>query len=372
MQVRGAIIRQAPGKLEVVDLELDEPRQGEVTVKMVAAGLCHSDDHVTTGDVPVANYPFALGHEGAGVVEAVGPNTPGIAVGDKVVFAFLPTCGKCRWCATGHQNLCDLGATLLVGSRWSDPTDFRLHLDDGSAVGQMCGLSAFCDRTTVSVDSLVKVPPDTDLHTACLLGCAAATGWGSAVNTGKVQPGDAVIVMGIGGIGASAIQGAVSAGATTIVAVDPVEFKRDTALTLGATAAVTEMAEAIELVKAVTNGQGADVAIVTVGVVAGEHVAQAFASVRKQGTVVVTAMGNLMEVGIPISIGELTLYEKTLKGSLYGTSNPTADIPKLLALSRAGHLRLDELVTTRYDLEDIARGYEDMHDGKNIRGIVVY
>jgi len=372
MKTRGAIVRQAPGKYEVVDLELDEPQQGELQVKMVASGLCHSDDHVATGDIPVGTYPFAGGHEGGGVVEAVGPNTPGWQVGDKVVFSFLPACGKCRWCATGHSNLCDLGAGLLAGSRWTDPESFRLHLNDGTPVGQMCGISTFCEHTVVSVDSAIKVPEDTPLEKACLLGCGVGTGWGSAVNTGEVRPGDTVIIMGIGGIGINAVQGAAHAGATNVIAVDPVALKRETAESLGATHSCENMAEATELAKSFTNGQGADVAIVTVGVTEPEHVAEAFGSIRKLGTVVVTGLGDITKVGLPISIGELTLYEKKLKGGLFGSSNPSADIPKMLELYRAGQLKLDELITTEYSLDDVARGYEDMHAGKNIRGVIVY
>ncbi|HEX4395675.1 MAG TPA: NDMA-dependent alcohol dehydrogenase [Mycobacterium sp.] len=372
MKVRAAVIRQAPGKYEVMDLELDDPRQGELRVKMVAAGLCHSDDHVATGDMVVAALPFAGGHEGAGVVDAVGPNTPGFAAGDKVVFSFLPTCGRCRWCATGHQNLCDLGAGLLLGSRWTDPTSFRLHMEDGSPVGQMCGISTFSEYTTVAIDSAVKVPDDTPLDVACLLGCSVATGWGAAVYTGQVNPGDTVIVQGVGGIGANAVQGAVHAGASNVIAVDPVPMKRETAQALGATHAVDTMDEASELARSFTKGQGADVSIVTVGVVTGQNVADAFGSVRKQGTVVVTALGDITAVGVPISLSELTLFEKKLKGSLFGSCNPSADIPKLLELYRAGHLKLDDLVTTRYELDDVARGYEDMHTGRNIRGIILF
>ena len=372
MKTRGAIVRQAPGKYEVVDLELDDPQQGELRVKMVASGLCHSDDHIATGDIPVGTYPFAGGHEGGAIVEAVGPNTPGFAVGDKVIFSFLPACGRCRWCATGHQNLCDLGATLLMGSRWTDPTSFRLHLDDGTPVGQMCGLSTFCEYTTVAVDSTVKVPDDTPLEVACLLGCSVGTGWGSAVNTGEVRPGDTVIIQGVGGIGINAVQGAAHAGATNVIAVDPQPLKREVAEAVGATHSFDNMADATELAKSFTNGQGADVAVVTVGIMKGEIVAEAFASIRKQGTVVVTGLGDLTEVGVPIPLGELTLFEKKLKGSLFGSSNPTADIPRLLELYRAGQLKLDELVTTRYTLDEIGRGYEDMHAGKNIRGVIVY
>jgi S-(hydroxymethyl)glutathione dehydrogenase/alcohol dehydrogenase len=372
MKTRGAVIRKAPGTYEVVDLEVDDPRQGEIRVKLVASGLCHSDDHIATGDMPVATYPFAGGHEGSGIVESVGPNTPGYAAGDKVVFSFLPACGRCRWCATGHQNLCDLGATLLIGSRFDDPESFRLHLDDGTPVGQMCGISTFCEYTTVGVSSAIKVPDDTPLESACLLGCSVGTGWGSAVNSGEVRPGDTVIIMGVGGIGANAVQGAVHAGATNVIAVDPVPFKRESAETMGATHTFDNMADATELAKSFTNGQGADVAVVTVGIMTGTAIAEAFSSIRKAGTVVVTGLGDLTEVGIPISPGELTLYEKKLKGAMYGGSNPTADIPKLLGLYQAGQLKLDELVTTRYSLDDVARGYEDMHAGKNIRGIIVY
>lgn len=370
MKTRGAVITKAPGPFEVVDLDVDEPRQNEVRVKMVASGLCHSDDHISTGDLPVATYPFAGGHEGGGIVESVGPNTPGFAVGDKVLFSVVPACGRCRWCATGMSNLCDLGAGLLIGARWDDPTDFRLHLEDGTPVGQMCGVSTFCEYTCVGTASVVKVPDDTPLETTCLLGCSVATGWGSAVNTGGVVPGDTVIVMGIGGVGANAVQGAVHAGASSVIAVDPVALKRETAESLGATHAVAGMAEATEIAQSLTNGQGADVAIVTVAVVNGDIVAEAFSSIRKRGTVVVTALGNATEVGLPIPLSELTLFEKRITGSMFGSSNPHADIHKLLRLYQSGQLRLDELITTHYDLNDIARGYKDMHAGKNVRGVI--
>ncbi len=367
---RGAVITKAPGPFEIVNLQVDDPRQGEIRVRLVASGLCHSDDHVATGDMPVATYPMCCGHEGAGIVESVGPHTPGFHVGDKVVFSFLPSCGNCRWCATGHQNLCDLGATLLVGSRWDDPTSFRLHLEDGTPVGQALGISTFSEYTTVAVDSAIKVADDTPLDKACLLGCSVGTGWGSAVNTGGVRPGDTVIIMGVGGIGINAVQGAAHAGASNIIAVDPVEFKRETAESMGATHSAANMDDALRIAHDFTGGQGADVAIVSVGVTSGEHVAEAFNAVRKQGTVVVTGLGDLTEVGVPIAISQLTLFEKTLKGSLFGSSNPKADIPRLLEMYRAGHLKLDELVTAEYSLDEINQGYQDMHDGKNIRGVI--
>jgi NDMA-dependent alcohol dehydrogenase len=371
MKTRAAVIRQAPGQFEVAEVDLDEPRQGEVLVRLAAAGLCHSDDHIATGDLPVATYPMIGGHEGAGVVEAVGPHTDGITVGDHVVFSFLPVCGRCRWCATGHQNLCDLGATLLVGSRFGDPADFRVH-EAGRNVGQMSGTGTFAEYTTVDMRSIVKLPADLPLEVACLIGCGVVTGWGSAVNSAEVKPGDIVIVMGVGGIGINAVQGAAMAGASEVIAVDPVPFKQETALKLGATSAFASMSEATEYARGRTGGQGADAAIITVGVITGEHIAEGFAAIRKAGTLVVTAIGALTNVGIPILGPELVLYQKRIQGSLFGAANPTADILKVARLYQEGTLKLDTLITRRYSLDQIAQGYADMHAGINIRGIITF
>jgi S-(hydroxymethyl)glutathione dehydrogenase/alcohol dehydrogenase len=372
MRTRGAVITKAPGTYEVIDIELDEPGPGELLVKMAASGLCHSDDHIATGDLPVPVYPACGGHEGAGVVQQVGPHTLGFEVGDHVIFSFLPACGRCRWCASGHQNLCDFGARTLRGSRPGAPDSFRMHMTDGTRVAQMAGISTFAEHTTVSVHSAIKIDKDLPLDKVCLLGCGVGTGWGSAVNVAEAGPGDTVIIMGIGGIGINAVQGAAHAGASNIIAVDPVAFKRESALQLGATHAVEDIAEAEALAKSLTNGQGADSAIVTVGVTTGEHVGQAFAAIRKAGTVVVTGVGDINAVGIPVSVGELTLFQKRIVGALFGASNPTWDILRQTQMYRDGRLKLDELITTTYRLEDIAQGYEDMHAGTNIRGVIVY
>src|SRR6476659_620022 len=331
MQTRGAIVRQAPGKYEVVDLEVDDPGPGEIQVKLVASGLCHSDEHIATGDIPVGVYPFAGGHEGAGIVSKAGSNNKGLKEGDHVVFSF------------------------------------RLKLaDGGQPVGQMCGISTFVETTTVSEDSCVKVPDDIPLEVACLVGCGVGTGWGSAVNAGGVQPGNTTIVMGIGGIGINAVQGASHAGASNIIAVDPVAFKREKAQELGATHAVETMEEATEIAKQFTNGQGADQTIVTVGVIKPEHVGQAMASIRKAGTVVVTALGNIADTTpLPVSLADVTLFQKRIQGSLFGESNPNWDILRQVELYRSGVLKLDEVITKTYKLDQIAQGYQDMHDGKN-------
>jgi NDMA-dependent alcohol dehydrogenase len=373
VNTRGAIMRSAPGKWEVVDLVSDDPRPGELQVKLAASGMCHSDDHVATGDIPVATYPMCGGHEGAGVVTAVGPNTKGFTEGDHVVFSFLPACGKCRWCASGLSYLCDLGAGLLVGARFDDPESFRISTPDGTPVGQMCGIGTFAEVTTVHVESAVKIPDDIPLDVACLTGCSVGTGWGSSVTAAKVEPGETVIVMGIGGIGSNAVQGAAYAGASRVIAVDPVAFKREKAQEFGATDTFESIEEAADFARSITNGQGADKAIVTVGVTTGQHVAQAFSAVRKAGVVVVTGLGDITDAtGIPISVGELTLFAKEIKGAMFGDSNPHTDILKMLRLYQEGHLKLEEQVTQRYTLDEVNQGYEDMHAGKNIRGVIVH
>ena len=369
METRTALLMQQPGEWEVHTVELDDPKEHEVLVKMVASGLCHSDDHVATGDLMLPVFPMAGGHEGAGIVEKVGPGVRGVQAGDHVVMSFLPGCGRCRWCASGMQNLCDLGAIILGGAQ-VDGT-FRMHLD-GKDVGQMCLISTFSEYSVVPDYSVVKVPEDIPLEKACLVGCSVGTGWGSAVNSAEVRPGDTVIVMGVGGIGINAVQGAKHAGASNIIAVDPVAFKREKAQEMGATHAVETIAEAASIAQSLTNGQGADSAIVTVGVTTGQNVADAFSAIRKAGTVVVTGLGQMTEVGIPVSLFELTLFQKRIQGALFGASSPSADILKMLALYQSGHLKLDELVTRTYSLDQINEGYKDMHDGKNIRGVIVF
>jgi NDMA-dependent alcohol dehydrogenase len=373
MKTRAAIIRTAPGKYEVSDIELDAPRQDELLVRLVASGLCHSDDHLATGDVPKPPYPMIGGHEGAGVVEAVGPNTDGWQVGDHVVCSFLPACGHCRWCASGMQNLCDLGANILVGTRFRDVSSFRCHLPDGSPVGQMAGLGTFAEHTVVDVNSAVKVADKSlALESIALLACAVSTGWGSAVNSAGTRPGDTVVVMGVGGIGMNAVQGAKHAGATHIIAVDPVAWKRQKALDFGATHAFADMTEATSCAQGYTNGQGADSAIVCVGVTTADHVGAAYAAIRKAGTLVITGLGDVTAVGMPIPLGDLTLSQKRIQGSLYGQCSPAVDIPRQIEMYRTGDLKLDELITHRYTLDEVAQGYEDMRAGRNIRGIIAF
>jgi S-(hydroxymethyl)glutathione dehydrogenase/alcohol dehydrogenase len=371
MKTQVSALLAAPGKYETIEVDLEGPRTGEVLVRVVAAGLCHSDDHIATGDLPVGTYPVVGGHEGAGVVEEVGPGTRGVAVGDHIVFSFMPVCGRCRWCASGHQNLCDMGALLLAGSRYDDPTSYRMSYE-GRPVGQMCGTSTFARYTTVDVRSIAVIDKEIPLEAACLVGCGVITGWGSAVNAAQTGPGDVVVVMGVGGIGINAVQGALQSGAEQVIAVDPVAFKREFALSLGATSAFATIEEAADYARSQTNGQGADSTIITTGVTTGDHIAEGFASIRKAGTLVVAGFGNPIKVGVPIAGPELVLYQKRIQGAIFGMANPTRDIPRVLSMYQRGSLKLDELITRRYPLDGVAQGYADMHAGLNIRGVITF
>ncbi|TSE02178.1 NDMA-dependent alcohol dehydrogenase [Skermania sp. ID1734] len=368
MKTTAAVLLEAGKPFELMELDLDGPGPGEVLIKYTAAGLCHSDLHLTDGDLP-PRYPIVGGHEGSGIIEEVGPGVTKVAPGDHVVCSFIPNCGSCRYCSTGRQNLCDMGATILEGSM-PDGT-FRFHSGD-TDFGAMCMLGTFSERATISQHSVVKVDDWLPLETAVLVGCGVPTGWGTANYAGGVRAGDTVVIYGIGGIGINAVQGAVHAGAKSVVVVDPVAFKRDTAMKFGATHAFATAEEAAEKVTELTWGQMADQALITVGTVDEEVVSAAFAAIGKGGTVVITGLADPAKLTVHVSGCEMALFEKTIKGTLFGSANPQYDIVRLLRLYDAGQLKLDELVTHRYTLEEVNQGYQDLRDGKNIRGVIMH
>jgi len=368
METQAAILWENATEWSVEPIELDPPKDGEVLVRLAASGMCHSDEHLRTNDLPGVR-PIIGGHEGAGVVEEVGPGVTDLAPGDHVVFGFIPACGKCPTCASGHSNLCDTGALLMMG-RQLDGTS--RHHARGQDLQTMVCLGTFGKYTVVNQASCVKILPDIPLDRACLVGCGVTTGWGSAVNTAGVRPGETVVVLGVGGIGASAIQGARLAGAERIVAVDPVPWKREMAQTFGATHVAASAEEALGLVQEVTWGRMADKVICCKGVGRGAEMAGILALTAKLGRVVVTNIHPMQELDVTMSLCDLTLMEKQVVGSLFGSCNIRRDIPKLLELFRNGQLDLDGMVTRTYKLEDINQGYQDMLDGKNIRGVLIY
>jgi NDMA-dependent alcohol dehydrogenase len=366
---RAAVLFEIPGRYEVVEVDLDEPKQHEVLVRYVASGLCHSDVHVLTGSHP-GPVPFCAGHEGAGIVEEVGPGVVHLKPGDHVVASFIPSCGRCRYCASGRTNLCHLGAHLQRGPQL-DGT-YRMHYE-GQDLHQFLLISTFSRYSVVSENSLVKVPDDLPLETLCLLGCGVGTGLGSATNGAEVRPGDHVLVLGCGGIGASAVQGAALCGAASVIVVDPVPFKREMAEKLGATHTFADVDEATDFVRSISNGQGADSAILAMGSPTNVDMAKAFAAIGKGGTVVLTGMAAVSEpMGIPVHLLELAGMQKTIRGVMFGMCSPPADILRQIDLYRAGKLKLDEMITRRYCLDDVNVAVDDLLEGRNIRGVVVH
>ncbi len=368
MKTKAAVLWGLHEKWQVEEVELDPPKESEVLVKLTASGLCHSDEHLVTGDIPMP-FPVVGGHEGAGIVVEVGAEVKHIAEGDSVVLSFLPACGRCSYCARGMQNLCDLGMHLINGPQL-DGT-YRFHAR-GQGLGQMCLLGTFSEYTVVPAQSVVKVDTGTALDKAALVGCGVTTGYGTAVRTAEVKAGDTVVVMGIGGIGINAVQGARIAGARNIIAIDPVEFKRTKALEFGATHVASSVEEAGPIVGLLTRGQMADAFLITTDVAEGDYIGPALDLVAKRGKVVVTAVGHPADTQFTGSIWLLTMMEKQIRGSLYGSSNAQHDIPRMLELYNKGLLKLDELITREYALEEVNQGYEDMRNGVNIRGLIRY
>jgi len=374
LKTKAAILWERGKPWSVEEIELDPPKVGEVLVQIAASGMCHSDEHLVTGDLAGATPepPLIGGHEGAGVVLEVGPGVYSVQPGDHVVFGFVPACGRCPSCASGHSNLCDMGAITATGMQLADGTA-RHHSSSGQDLALGIGaLGTFAHHTVVNEASCIKIDKDLPLDKACLLGCGVVTGWGSAVYAAQVQPGDTVAVVGVGGIGANAVQGARLAGARVIAAIDPIEFKREKAMEFGATVTHSSIQEALAALPEDTWGRGFDKVIMTCGVGNGDVLGEAFWLGGKRSKIVVTNIHPVGEGTIAIPAVFLTVYEKQLIGSLFGSANPRVDIPKLLELYTQGLLDLDGLVTKTYPLEDINEGYADMNNGKNIRGVLKF
>ena len=370
MKTKGALLWGVGKDWSVEEIELGDPIAGEVQVRLAASGLCHSDEHLRTGDTPLPSFPALGGHEGAGIVTKVGANVTSLAEGDHVVLAFIPACGRCLPCSTGHQNICDMGASLLTGQSISDGS-YRITAQ-GQPVIPMCLLGTFSPYVTVNEASAVKIENHLPLDKAALVGCGVTTGWGSATHVADVRPGDTVVVIGIGGVGINSIQGAAAAGASRVIAIDPVAFKRDSAIKLGATHAFASVEEAYAPISEATYGRMAEKIIITIGRTMGEHILGAQSLVGKGGRMVVTGMGDFADVDVKLNLAMFTLLQQDLQGAIFGGGNPRADIPALLKLYDQGILKLDELVTNTYKLEDVNEGYADMLDGKNLRGMILY
>ncbi|HKT78199.1 MAG TPA: zinc-dependent alcohol dehydrogenase family protein [Sphingobium sp.] len=374
MKIRAAVLREMGANhpyaesqpLRIETLDLDPPGPGEVLVRIAAAGLCHSDLSVINGSRP-RPMPMAIGHEAAGVVVATGDHVDDLAPGDHVVMVFMPSCGHCLPCSEGRPALCEPGAAanskgmLLSG-------EFRLHDgEDGELVHHHLGCSAFADHAVVSRRSLVKVDKDLPLDIAALFGCAVLTGVGAVVNTAKVQPGQSVVIIGLGGVGLAALLGALAAGAAQVIAVDLSEDKLSLAKELGATATINPAyVDAVAEVKALTNG-GADFAFEFAGVV--RALENAYAMTQRGGTTVTAGLPP-PDATLGVNVVGLVAEERTLKGSYIGTCVPVRDLPRYIALYRQGRLPVDRLLSGTISLDDINAGFDRLHDGSIARLVV--
>jgi S-(hydroxymethyl)glutathione dehydrogenase/alcohol dehydrogenase len=368
VKTKGALIWEFNQPWSIEEIEIGDPHKDEVKIQMEAAGMCHSDHHLVTGGIPMGGFPVLGGHEGAGIVTEVGPGVEDLAPGDHVVLSFIPSCGQCPTCQSGLRNLCDLGAGLLGGAAVSDGT-FRIQAR-GENVFPMTLLGTFSPYMVVHRSSVVKIDESVPFEVAALVGCGVTTGYGSSVRTADIRPGEDVAIVGIGGVGMAALQGAVIAGARNIFAIDPVEWKRDQALKFGATHVYPDVFAAMGGIQEVTHGLMAHKVVVTVGELLGADVENYMILTAKGGTCVLTAIGSLLDNNVSLNLAMLTLMQKTIKGTIFGGGNPQFDIPQLLTMYQAGKLNLDDMITRQYKLEQINDGYKDMLDGRNIRGVI--
>ena len=369
MLLRAAVYRGPHAALAIEQIELDAPGPTEVLVRVAAVGLCRTDYHVMRGERRVAMQPMVLGHEASGIVDEIGSQVTGISVGDHVVLTFIPACGRCRWCRKGLHHLCAEGPRITQGPQL-DGT-FRRRDSEGRDVGAFCMIGAFAQHTVVDQASVVVIERDIPLDLAGLVACGVPAGVGAARYRARVAPGDSVLVVGVGGDGMNVVQGARLCGASTIIAADIVQAKLDWARDFGATHGVKAEGEALtRAVLALTDGVGVQHAFVCIDPPA--TLLPAFRATAKAGNVVITALSPDTATEIKISPLELFVTQKAIMGAVYGFASPRLQIPELLALYRRGELKLKELITQTYSLDDVNRGYADLEAGKNIRGVIVF
>ncbi len=361
-----AAICYAPQKpLEIADVDQQGPQAGEVRVRVKATGICHSDWHVINGDWTLP-LPMVLGHEAAGIVEEAGPGVTNVKPGDHIIFSFRPQCGRCLYCSTGRSILCD-GYT---SARWG-MLDGTLRLRrKGQEINQLARLGTFAERVVCPAEMVIPIRTEMPWPQAALLGCAVPTGVGAVTRAANVEMGASVLVVGCGGVGLNVIQGARLAGARLILACDLLDNKLQFAKEFGATHTVNGKHEnAVERARELTEGRGVDYAFDAIG---GEATTlQIIDAIRPGGTAVIVGMA-AMNVRAPITPYAMALQEKTLKGTMYGSVRPNLDFPRLVDLYLDGRLKLDQLISRTYTLEQINEGFEALARGQVARGVVVF
>jgi NDMA-dependent alcohol dehydrogenase len=366
MESKAVVCRNTSGSLAVERIVVEAPREREVLVKLAACGVCHSDLSVADGTIPMPR-PIILGHEGAGVIIGTGTGVEGLGIGDHVVSSFVSVCGHCSYCRRGKHSLCDQAARAIA--TLPDGT-VRTRDGNGDSLNVFCGCGVMSEYATLHVDSVVKIDKSVPLVRAALVGCSVVTGFGAVMNTAQVEPGSVVVVFGAGGVGLNVIQSAALAAASRIVVVDVAAEKLEFARQFGATDLVNarEQSELVKAIKRLTGG-GADYSFECVG--RGETISQAYGVLRKGGTAVVVGVASPKD-SATIAPMSLTLEERTLTGSYFGSANPQKDFGRVLDLYKAKRLKLDELITRTYSIDGAPQAFADLAAGRNARGIIVF
>jgi S-(hydroxymethyl)glutathione dehydrogenase/alcohol dehydrogenase len=362
--MKAAVCYEFGKPLSVEEVEIDPPAKNEVKVRLAAVAICHSDIHVIRGEwgnVFFGDPPIVAGHEAAGIVDQVGEGVTNVKPGDPVVVSLLRSCGQCFYCVRDLPHLCE-GKFAL--------DDTRLRNAQGQPLRRGVRTAAFAEYVVVHQSQVVAVRPDMPLDRASLLSCGVLTGLGAATKTAKIEPGSSVVVIGVGGVGLSAIQGALLTGAYPIIAVDVLDPKLDAAKAFGATHTINSaQTDAVAAVKQLTGGRGADYVLVTVGVPAAH--AQGLDMIRRRGTLVIVGMPGT-SARLPVPIAMLILREQRIIGSDMGSARFVTDVPWLVELYMQGRLKLDELITARYPLEQINEAIEAVEQGKALRNVIVF
>jgi S-(hydroxymethyl)glutathione dehydrogenase / alcohol dehydrogenase len=364
---RAAVQHEAGGELSVEQVLLEAPRHGELLVRVAAAGVCHSDLHLVDGHLGSERFPIVPGHEGAGIVEAVGPGVHAAVPGDAVAFCFVPACRACRYCVAGKPNLCEVVAEHGARGMLMDGTS-RLRLGDGTTLKHGLRTACFAERTVVAAGGAVRITPELPLWQAALLGCGVVTGMGAVRNSAGVERGDSVAVLGCGGVGLQVVAAARIAGADPIIAVDRVAAKLELAAAQGATHLVdaSEDEKPVSTIRRLTGG-GVDYAFEVIG--RPETMRQAWGAIRPGGTAVVVGLAPL---GVDASVPAIEfLSDKTLRGTYYGSGDPAAELPGLAELAVSGELDLAGVVTHFDALDGVEAAFDRLRRGEGARTILV-
>lgn len=362
---KAVVCRELNKPVSVEEVRVEKPRQGEVMVRIAASGVCHSDLSVVNGTLPVA-LPTVLGHEGAGIIEQIGPGVTRAKTGDHVILSWVPSCGQCRFCLIGSPVLCLNSGYATTGRLKDGATSVRDAT--GAELNLLTATGTMSEVVTIPEESVVPIDPEMPLDRACLVGCGVMTGVGAVFNTAHVEPGSSAIVFGAGGVGLNVVQGLALAGAEPIIAVDMVAKKLEFARQFGATHTIDPSTQdPVTTAKELTGGLGPDYGFEVIGSPA--TIQQTHAAVRPGGTAVIVGVGRLTEFA-QFNALLLPLEEKRIIGSKYGSARPGVDFPKLCSLYKSGKLKLDELITATYPIEDINRAFADLEAGVNARGVL--